>query len=472
MRITNQANLTNSIRQLNNNGNPTDTHSGWLGNGQGVVLVPNSTNGTEVYVRILGQSGVKIAFNAVAPNVDNLPVIIGYFPTSPSKLQVIRQKEYSPAQNVASVPSLGTHHQQHEYGGSDVVFISKRQYLPFRLSAYGFLVIVSPDYVYTNGGWNLYYPTGPTDLSGLVPTSGSRYMLASVSQDGASTDFTTGSVSMALALTDIPVLPYGDAPVAAVKLYNGQTFINEYTDILDLRGNPFIGISGSFGTGTGSYGDMYRSVYDPNHDGIVSNAENADTLDGHHWSEITGSSGGGGHIIEKNGSPFTQRTNLNFVGAGVAVSDDPGNDATIVTIATGTSGGGSSLAVQAYNSVDQNGGNGSYTYLTFDTEIFNSGGMFSSGNPTRLTCTEAGLYLVNFVVDVEQSTYGSSFVFRKNGTTFVAAQNSAVVGASFTTIAALVKLSVSDYLEIGASTGGGAVYTNSYSPFFGMAKVG
>ena len=207
MRITNQINLTDSIRKLNNNGNPTDVHSGWLGNGQGVVLVPNSTNGTEVYVRILGQSGVKIAFNAVAPNVDNLPVIIGYFPTSPVKLQVIRQKEYSPAQSVAAVPSLGAHHQQHEYGGSDVVFVSKRQYLPFRLSAYGFLVIVSPDYIYTNGGWNLYYPTGPTDLFGLVPASGSRYMLVSASQDGASTDFTTGSVSMTLALTDIPPLP-------------------------------------------------------------------------------------------------------------------------------------------------------------------------------------------------------------------------------------------------------------------------
>jgi hypothetical protein len=77
-------------------------------------------------------------------------------------------------------------------------------------------------------------------------------MLVSVNTDGLTTDFTTGSVSMALALTDIPTLPYGDAPIAAVRLYTGQTGIYEYDDILDLRGNPFIGTSGSYGGGGGT----------------------------------------------------------------------------------------------------------------------------------------------------------------------------------------------------------------------------
>jgi len=42
--------------------------------------------------------------------------------------------------------------------------------------------------------------------------------------------------------------------------------------------------------------------------------------------------GSGGHIIEDEGTPLTQRTKLNFVGAGVAVTDDSGDDATVVTI--------------------------------------------------------------------------------------------------------------------------------------------
>lgn len=45
-----------------------------------------------------------------------------------------------------------------------------------------------------------------------------------------------------------------------------------------------------------------------------------------------GSGGGGGHTIEEEGSPLTQRTKLNFVGAGVTATDDSGDDATVVTI--------------------------------------------------------------------------------------------------------------------------------------------
>jgi hypothetical protein len=46
-------------------------------------------------------------------------------------------------------------------------------------------------------------------------------------------------------------------------------------------------------------------------------------------------SGGGGHTIQDEGSDLTQRTKLNFVGSGVTVTDDSGNDATKVTITSG-----------------------------------------------------------------------------------------------------------------------------------------
>ncbi len=47
----------------------------------------------------------------------------------------------------------------------------------------------------------------------------------------------------------------------------------------------------------------------------------------------------GGHIIQDEGIDLPNRTNLNFVGANVTVTDDAGNDATVVTI----SGGGSAV---------------------------------------------------------------------------------------------------------------------------------
>jgi hypothetical protein len=47
-------------------------------------------------------------------------------------------------------------------------------------------------------------------------------------------------------------------------------------------------------------------------------------------------SGSGGHTIQDEGTPLTARANLNFVGTGVTVTDDAGNDATIVTISSGS----------------------------------------------------------------------------------------------------------------------------------------
>lgn len=55
-------------------------------------------------------------------------------------------------------------------------------------------------------------------------------------------------------------------------------------------------------------------------------------------SSSGGSGTGGGHVIQDEGSSLTQRTKLNFVGAGVTVTDDAGNDATKVTITGGGAG--------------------------------------------------------------------------------------------------------------------------------------
>ncbi len=48
---------------------------------------------------------------------------------------------------------------------------------------------------------------------------------------------------------------------------------------------------------------------------------------------------GGGHTIQDEGTPLTQRTNLNFKGAGVTVTDDLANNATIVTVSTSAGAG-------------------------------------------------------------------------------------------------------------------------------------
>jgi len=65
------------------------------------------------------------------------------------------------------------------------------------------------------------------------------------------------------------------------------------------------------------------------------------TSNGTDWISETPS--GGGHTIQDEGVSKTQRTKLNFVGSSVIVTDDSGNDATIVTVSISGGGGGHTI---------------------------------------------------------------------------------------------------------------------------------
>jgi hypothetical protein len=73
------------------------------------------------------------------------------------------------------------------------------------------------------------------------------------------------------------------------------------------------------------------------------------------------SGGGGGHTILEEGTPVTQRTGLNFIGDGVDVTDDSGNDETEITIP-----GGTGIELKGYSetevTVDASGGTGDLVY--------------------------------------------------------------------------------------------------------------
>ena len=56
---------------------------------------------------------------------------------------------------------------------------------------------------------------------------------------------------------------------------------------------------------------------------------------------------GGGHVIQDEGNNAPAQGKLNFVGAGVTVSDDPANGATVVTVVTGETSAASNLVAGA-----------------------------------------------------------------------------------------------------------------------------
>jgi hypothetical protein len=102
-----------------------------------------------------------------------------------------------------------------------------------------------------------------------------------------------------------------------------------------------------------------------------------------------GSSGSAGHTIQDEGTPLTARTNLNFVGAGVAATDDAGNNATKITIGS-TSPGGSDTQIQ-FNDSSAFGGDAGLTYNK-TTDALTVAGALSAGAGNVLVQNVAASY--------------------------------------------------------------------------------
>jgi len=223
---------------------------GILGDISGAVAVPGRPN--YVYVRLMGVAGDAPAevYNNRVANLANLPVLVGYDPLQPNLLQVLSTRAISrQGEDDKSSPSgVQPHHLSHEYPtGSDIVWVQLMQFLPFRVfPAGGLSISVYRGVVYAGGAWRKLEETVTHDLASYVPTTNGKACFVLVTLDNSATvTFTKGSeVNLAdLAGTDIPAAPAGTSLVlAAIRLYAGQTAINESTtnlDIYDLRWPPY-----------------------------------------------------------------------------------------------------------------------------------------------------------------------------------------------------------------------------------------
>lgn len=257
---------------------------GLLGDGNGNVSVPNRPR--YVYARMLSQLDVPFeVFNDRTPFVDNLPVLIGYDPDNRNLLQVLKVRlgiTDESAGGITYPTGVPNHGASHEwlspYGGYDIAFIHIRQWLPLRVygSSSGVKIKVYPGYVFCASSQEyLYVSPSETDLAAHLPSVGSaRWALVSVTEAGAIRVTLGTAVSLySLTLADIPAITQGDRPLAAVRLYGGQTRIREtrtITDIVDLRF--------PIATGAGS--------------GLV--ADHAITADTATYADTAGTSAGGG----------------------------------------------------------------------------------------------------------------------------------------------------------------------------------
>jgi hypothetical protein len=90
-----------------------------------------------------------------------------------------------------------------------------------------------------------------------------------------------------------------------------------------------LGLTGSYYYGDPDTDGSWRSKIDNNRVEFQKRVSGVWTVFG--YSNTGGGGTGSAHVIQDDGTPLTQRANLNFVGTGFTVYDDAGNDATVVS---------------------------------------------------------------------------------------------------------------------------------------------
>lgn len=134
----------------------------------------------------------------------------------------------------------------------------------------------------------------------------------------------------------------------------------------------------------------------------------------------------------------------------------------------------------AYRSSTQSINNAALMAINFTAERFDTAGAHdNSTNNTRLTCTAAGVYAINFNLEWASNATGyRQALVMLNGTTYIAIDTQLPVTGDTTkhTVSRFYRLAVGDYIEAqGYQTSGGALNvaaTGNYGAEFGMIYLG
>ncbi len=214
-------------------------------------LVPVAGRAGYVHVRIGSDETAGQARNKRVPDTYDLAVYVGYDGISPEfQVLSIRQEDWVGA-GYAPIPEVGPHGATHTWpteadgaaDGSDVTYVAWRQILSLRIgtTAVAFQVEVGrgPLFRVGTGLWE-WIATQQLNLAGDQPAIGARWVLVYLDSAGV-LQRRLGAIvapSNALLFSDCPA-PLGDEfPLAAVRLYAGQTGLTETRteqDIVDLR---------------------------------------------------------------------------------------------------------------------------------------------------------------------------------------------------------------------------------------------
>jgi hypothetical protein len=326
-----------------------------LGGGK-LVEVPNRPG--YVYVRLRSnQSEVVQAFNDKVALVYGLPVLVAIDPRLQSRYYIYGRDIGRYVNWGTSSSYLPVHGHSHSFNpdspGNDIVYVYGRQYMPFAVTPSGSSGAMSawiyPGTMYRNNQWHYAGGTGTPSLTGYKPTGSTARMVLVFLDDDGNPNLAVGShfdagITGSLAVFDyIPTLPsLQDIPLAAIRLVSGTSAVL-WDNIYDVR--LLVG-DASVASGTSS---GYATIQNEGSDLTQRTKLNFVGAGLHAYDDasngVTVVSGSfvPGHLILDDGSALTQRGGLNFVGTNFSVYDDSANGRTIVSGTAVSSSGGHTI---------------------------------------------------------------------------------------------------------------------------------
>lgn len=236
------------------------TDTGIVGDGAGRVDVEGKPG--YVWVRIHGRPSEVLCS---VPVKNDLPVICGRDVNQPGSAYQVLRARYLSYSEEEIIPAIITSNRFRWFfpgGGQDPLYVELRQFMPLRPTTNPGQMLVTIERGWFWSGTNFVYSEQDnvdlTSLNTWTPPNNMAWVLITLSTTGV-VIATKGTAVPALDLptTPFPAPPAGTAVVlAAVRMYEGMTAVNETrtnTDLIDLRFSGW-GLGG--GGGGGALNDL------------------------------------------------------------------------------------------------------------------------------------------------------------------------------------------------------------------------
>lgn len=178
----------------------------------------------------------------------------------------------------------------------------------------------------------------------------------------------------------------------------------------------------------------------------------------------------------------TDRFDKLILGTNLSGTDNA--DGSITIDATGGGGGGVMPGARAYRATDQSVADSTITIISFSAVRFDNDSLWSAGSPTRLTCTEDGIYSITANAQWQNNATGfRSIAIRLDGATVISVAQLGVAsvapggGQACTTLACHYELTVGQYIEFqmyqdnSTNVALNVLASSDFSPSMSMVKV-